>query len=29
MTEVTQSKGAEGAVDAETLKDPDYCPPLK
>ncbi|WP_085899214.1 uracil-xanthine permease family protein [Kiloniella majae] len=29
MTEVTQSKGSEGTVDAETLKDPNYCPPLK
>ncbi|WP_085905959.1 uracil-xanthine permease family protein [Kiloniella majae] len=29
MTEVTQSKDSEGAVDAETLKDPNYCPPLK
>ncbi|KLN59209.1 uracil permease [Kiloniella spongiae] len=29
MTEVTHSKGSEGSVDAGTLKDPDYCPPLK
>ncbi|WP_120497610.1 uracil-xanthine permease family protein [Kiloniella sp. EL199] len=29
MTEVTHSKDNEGTIDAGTLKDPDYCPPLK
>ncbi|KKJ78559.1 uracil permease [Kiloniella litopenaei] len=29
MTEVTDSKDGAGTASVETLKDPDYCPPLK